>query len=69
MKPAGYEACYAEMMSAKLEKPIYYPYFAVYFDSKKLGDIRDKYGEDLYRQCRADVLEEMHLNRVLDWRN
>lgn len=55
MKPAGYEACYAEIMAARLPAPKVYQPFTQYFDTDALMCIRDHFGVDLYLLCLEDA--------------
>ena len=54
---AAYDNCYKAIMGAKLEKPHVYESFTEYFDHKKLADIRDNFGYDLYMTCLGDANE------------
>ena len=51
----GYEACKNEIEDTILDNPIVYEPFTSYFDTKKLDDIKAKYGKDLFETCKADV--------------
>lgn len=59
MKPAGYWPCRNEIISAHLSTPHKYEPFTELFDTEKLGEIRDKYGVDLYKECYSDALREV----------
>lgn len=52
-----YDACYKEIMQAKLDAPKIYECMTVYFDTEKLENVRDKYGYDLYISCLRDATE------------
>lgn len=63
MKTAGYWACRNEIASAQFSTPLTFEPFTEYFDTEKLDEIRDKYGADLYKECYADVLQEITKGR------
>ena len=59
MKPAGYWPCRNEIINAHLSAPHKYEPFTELFDTEKLGEIRSKYGVDLYKECYTDALYEV----------
>lgn len=63
MKSSGYCACHNEIVSAQLPSPHEYGTFTEFFDTRKLDEIRDKYGVDLYAACYADALYEISQRR------
>lgn len=61
MKDPAFDACFNAIMAARLEAPIVYAPFTVYFDRQKLDNIRDYYGVDLFRACYAAAQKEVTL--------
>lgn len=59
MKPTGYWPCRNEIINAHLSAPHKYEPFTELFDTEKLGEIRSKYGADLYKECYTDALYEV----------
>lgn len=59
MKPTGYWPCRNEIINAHLSAPHKYEPFTELFDTEKLGEIRSKYGVDLYKECYTDALYEV----------
>lgn len=59
MKTAGYVACYAAIMAAKLSEPVKYQPFTVYFNRDELDKIRDHYGAELYKECLEDAIAQI----------
>jgi len=57
-KIAGYDECRKEVEKARLPEPIVFDPMIMIFDPKKLEDIRDKYGVDLYMAVMKDVERE-----------
>lgn len=49
MKRSGYEECYAAVKAARTE-PV---------NTDELAEIRDKFGDALYRECLSKVTEEI----------
>ena len=52
---SGFYDCMNEIEMARLPAPIVYEPFTVYFDSKALEQVRDKYGESFYRECMESI--------------
>ena len=52
-----YDSCYKAIMNCKLAAPHVYQPFTEYFDIKKLANVQDKYGYDLYIRCLRDATE------------
>lgn len=57
MKIAGYDACYAAIMDAKLENPIRYESFTTLFDTEKLDEAKNTFGTYLYDMCLKDATD------------
>ena len=55
---AGYDECCKAIRKARLKKPVVFDPMIMYYDPKKLADVRDRFGVDLYLEAMKEIEEE-----------